>query len=85
MLTLVSIVKPSVPTTVVRYPARMAKRRAGEQRPDVVIFVREEFRRYGAQGGRTRAQRLSQAERTRIARAAAQARWAKAKKARPAK
>jgi hypothetical protein len=39
----------------------------------------DEFKKYGAQGGRTRAKKLTAAQRREGARKAAAARWAKAK------
>lgn len=47
--------------------------------------VREYFRKQGALGGKTRAARLSPAERQASARKAVQARWAKSKAARAKK
>jgi len=60
----------------------MARRKKPDPAPWVVM---ETVRAWGAQGGRKRATRLTAEERQRIARAAAEARWAKARKPRPAK
>ncbi len=42
--------------------------------------IRDYFAKFGKQGGKARAQKLSKEERAEIARKAAQARWVKAKK-----